>query len=102
MNSIALKTINVTPVGCTIFNQFKDLGTGNYALIPDRNGRTKLLKKTESAGTDFFKHIKTVNYPFYIIAESNLFPKYSVELNASPAGSESQEYAKDSLVFHVE
>ena len=102
MNSIALKSINVTPVGRTIFNQFKDLGRGNYALIPDPKGRTKLLKKTKSAGTDFFKYLKTVNFPFHRIVESNLFPKYSVELNASPAGSESQEYAKDSLVFHVE
>ena len=103
MNSIALKTLNTTPVGRTIVHAFSNLNLekGSYALIPDRKGRTQVLIKTKSAGTDFYRYFKTVNFPFHRIVESNLIPKYAVELNASPAGSESQEYAENALVFHV-
>lgn len=102
MNSIALKTLETTsPFGRTIAYAFSNLTKGSYALLPDeKNGRTKLLKKTKSAGTDFYRYLFTVNFPFRRLKESNLIPSYHIELNASPAGSDSQEY-RNALVFHV-
>lgn len=101
MNSIALTTLNSTPQGRTIVHAFSKLEKGTYALLPDKKGRTRVLKKTKSAGTDFFKYLSTSNLPFHCIAKTNLLPTYAVELNASPAGSDSQEYAENALVFHV-
>ena len=101
MSSIALRSLNSSPVGRTIISHFSDLDNGKYALVPDeKSGRTKVLKLTKSFGTDFYKYFSTVNVPFSKILETNLIPTYFVELNASPAGSESQEYAK-ALVFAV-
>ena len=101
MNSIALQSLNTHPVGRTIANMLSKLEIGNYALVPEKStGRTKILKLTPSHGTDFYKYLYTINFPFEGIKKSNLLPNHSVELNASPAGSESQEYA-DALVFCV-
>ena len=97
MELIALKN---HPVGRTILNIFSDLDNGNYALVPDNAGKTQLRKFTKSHGTDFYRYIKTVNIPFDGIRKSNLLPYCHVELNASPAGSDCQEYA-DALVFSV-
>ena len=102
MNTIALETLLSHPVGRTIAYALSDLTKGNYALVPDKkSGKTKVLKKTPSHGTDFYKYLCTSNLPFEGIRKSNLLPNYPVELNASPVGSDTQEYAKDALVFYV-
>lgn len=101
MKSIALKSLETHPVGWTILHNLPNLENGNYALIPEKTtGRTQILKLTPSHGTDFYKYFNTINLPFEQIKNLNLFPSYLVELNASPAGSDSQEYA-DALVFFV-
>ena len=97
---VSLETLNSTPTGHTIANFFKHLAKGDYALLPNRAGKTTVLRKTESHGTDFYKVVSTANIPFDSIKNTGLLPSYMVELNASPAGSESQEYA-DALVFAV-
>lgn len=101
MNTIALHSLNNSPVGRTIVNALSKLEEGKYALVPEKNGRTRVLRLTKSEGTDFYKYFDTIKLPFHRIQESNLFPCYAVELNASPAGSDSQEYALDALVFYV-
>lgn len=100
MTTIALNSLETNPFGRTICSLFPDLEKGNYALIPANNGRTKLMKQTKSEGTDFYKDYKHVNFPFEKIVASRLLPSYPIELNASPAGSDCQEY-ESALVFHV-
>lgn len=101
MTTVELQSLKQTPIGRTISYAFSHLGNGSYALLPDnKTGKTKVLKLTKSAGTDFYKYRETINFPFKRIKESNLLPSHSVELNASPIGSESQEY-EDALVFNV-
>lgn len=100
MNEVSLKTLNSTPLGHKIAKFFLHLSKGHYALMPDRLGKTTVLRKTKSKGTDFYKVVSTANVPFDVIKETGLLPSHAVELNASPAGSESQEYA-DALVFAV-
>ena len=100
MKEVSLQTLDSTPTGHTIASLFSHLKKGNYALLPDRLGKTTVLRKTKSQGTDFYKIVSTANIPFDSIKKTGLLPSYNIELNASPAGSESQEYA-DALVFFV-
>lgn len=71
----------------------------NYALIPTKKktenfkGYSDLLEKVPSHGTDFYRFLVTIRVPFEEIEESQLLPKHTINLNASPAGSESQEYS---------
>ena len=101
MQSTILTTLNTDPVGRTIISALSHLDDGNYALAPEENGKTKVLKLTHSHETDFYRFLCTINLPFEKIKQSNLLQNYPVELNASPAGSESQEYEMDALVFSV-
>lgn len=101
MATVELQSLNVSPIGRTIANALSHLRKGSYALLPDtKTGRTKILKLTKSAGTDFYRYRETINFPYNRIEEANLLTSHSVELNASPAGSESQEYA-NALLFKV-
>lgn len=101
MNSIALQTISSVPTGQTIVSLLSHLEKGEYALMLDKKTtNTKVLKRTPSHGTPFYRHFETIDFPFHEITCSGLIPKWTIELNASPAGSESQEYA-DALVFSV-
>lgn len=95
-----LQALKNHPVGRTIANIFSDLDKGDYALVSDTSGKTQLRRFTKSFGTDFYRYVKTINIPFEGLCKSNLLPRRHVELNASPAGSDCQEYAY-ALVFSV-
>ena len=100
MNTVNLSSLVSTPAGRSIAYNLSDLEEGDYALIPDKTGKTRILRKTPSKGTDFYKYLHTANIPFEKISKSGLLPSYTVELNASPIGSDSQEY-ENALVFSV-
>ena len=101
MKTTTLNSLKEHPVGRTIVNALSNLDNGNYALVPGPKGKTKVLKLTSSHGTDFYKYFCTVNLSFEGIQKSKLLENYPVELNASPEGSDSQEYANDALIFCV-
>lgn len=94
-----------TPVGKSIFNSNSSAywKENDYALIPTKKktenfkGYSDLLEKVPSHGTDFYRFLVTIRVPFEEIEESQLLPKHTINLNASPAGSESQEYAEGYL-----
>ncbi len=102
--AVSLQSLNVHPVGRSIVNALSTLEVGNYALTSSKknHGGTDILKRVPSHGTDFYRYLKTINLPFAGISNSNLIPNLPVELNASPAGSDCQEYAMDALVFKVD
>ena len=104
MEVISLQSLNIDPVGRSIANVFSFLEKGDYAFAPSsRNaGRTDVLVFAKSAGTNFYRYLTTVNFPFDGIEKSNLIQKYPVERNASPAGSDCQEYEMNALPFVVE
>ena len=101
MNTIELQSLQMHPVGRTIANALSNLTNGNYALVPGPMGTTNVLKLTPSHGTPFYRFHSTVNLPFEGVKKSKLLKNYPVELNASPRGSYSQEYAMDALIFCV-
>lgn len=100
VSEVTLETLNSTPEGHKIAKFFLHLKRGHYALMPNRLEQTTVLKKTRSQGTDFYRVVSTATVPFESIKKTGLLPQHFVELNASPAGSESQEYG-DALVFSV-
>ncbi len=100
MTTIALNSLETNPFGRTICGLFSNLEKGNYALTRAKNGRTQLMKLTKSSGTDFYRFYRLVNFPYDRIVASELLPSNYIELNASPAGSDCQEYAS-ALVFNV-
>lgn len=104
MEAVSLQSLNIHPVGRSIVNAFSFLGKGKYAFAPSRKraGRTDILVYVESKGTDFYRYFKTVNFPFTGIEKSNLIQKYPVERNASPAGSDCQDYEMNALPFMVD
>lgn len=104
MEAVSLKTLNIHPVGRSIVNVLSFLSEGHYALVPSKkkSGRTDILVYVESHGTNFYRYLHTINFPFNGIKKSNLFPNYPVERNASPAGSDCQDYAMDALLFKVD
>lgn len=104
MKAVSLQSLNIHPVGRSIVNAFSFLQKGKYAFAPSRKkaGRTDVLVYVKSRGTNFYRYFKTVNFPFDGIKKSNLIPNYPVERNASPAGSDCQEYEMDALPFVVE
>lgn len=91
-----------TTVGKSIFNSNSSAywKENDYALIPTQKkgesskGYSDLLEKVPSHGTDFYRFLVTIRVPFEAIEKSQLLPKHTINLNASPAGSESQEYAE--------
>lgn len=104
MEAVSLQSLNIHPVGRSIANAFSFLEKGNYAFAPSEKkaGRTDVLVFAKSAGTDFYRYLITVNFPFKGIEKSNLIQKYPIERNASPAGSDCQVYEMDALPFVVE
>lgn len=104
MEAVSLQSLSIHPIGRSIVNALSPLEKGNYALTSSKkkHGRTDILKRIPSCGTDFYRYLKTINIPFSGISKSNLIPNFPVELNASPAGSDCQEYAMDALVFKVD
>lgn len=102
--TVSLQSLNVHPIGQSIVSALSSLEKGNYALTSNKkdHGRTDILKRVDSKGTDFYRYLNTINIPFAGISKSNLIPNFPVELNASPAGSDCQDYAMDALVFKVD
>lgn len=102
--AVSLQSLNIHPVGRSIANAFSFLEKGKYAFAPSKKkaGRTDVLQYVKSEGTNFYRYLTTVNFPFRGIEKSNLIPTYPVERNASPAGSDCQEYEMDALPFVVE
>lgn len=80
---------------------FPKLKSGRYAFVKKSDKNCSVLKFTPSKGTAFYKDTKmTLELPFEKIQECGKFPFQHVERNASPAGSESQEY-EPALLFEV-
>lgn len=104
MEAVSLKSLSIHPVGRSITNVLSFLSEGSYALIPSEKeaGKTDILMYVTSQGTNFYRYLTTLQFPFNGIKKSNLFPNYPVERNASPPGSDCQEYAMDALIFKVD
>lgn len=84
--------------GNAMLNLLTSLTSGDYALVVSISGKTELRQLTKSHGTDFYKFVKIVDISPEQL--NNYSPHRTIALNASPAGSESQEYV-DALVFSI-
>lgn len=104
MEAVSLQSLNIHPVGRSIVNAFSFLEKGNYAFAPSKkqDGRTDILVYVKMKGPGFYRYFKTINFPFAGIEKSKLIPKYPVERNASPAGSDCQDYEMNALPFMVD
>lgn len=87
--------------GRIIIELFSDLEGGTYALSEDSKTKgTKIYIFVQSNGTDFFRPLKNIDFPFAWIKSKNLLPSSHVPLNASPTTSDSQEYL-NALIFKI-
>lgn len=99
---VFLQLLNQDSLGKSISSALLPrLRKGKYALVKKKNGNSKVLVYTPSRGTSFYNDTKVnLNIPYDEIKESGLLPTYHVERNASPAGSDSQQY-EEGLLFEI-